>query len=217
MNQAISNETLVDRLMWRYAVKKFEATKKIPDKTWDALEQALVLTPSSFGLQPWKFIVITNAALKEKLFAHSGNQKQIVTCSHLVVCAAKKETGAKEIEEFINLTAATRNLDLQSLEPYKQSIMGSIVDGSMKNPVHSWAVHQIYIALGNLMTSAALLGVDTCPMEGFDAEAYDSILELPLQGLSATVLCTAGYRAPDDAFQNVKKVRFSRDLIIEHR
>lgn len=217
MSQSITPELILEKLRWRYAVKKFDSTKRIPDQTWDALEQALVLTPSSFGLQPWKFIVITEQSLKEKLRPLCWNQSQVADCSHLLVCTIRKNIGAKEVDKFIESFSSARSVELNSLEPYKQIINNYLSKESDAETINHWASRQVYIALGNFMTSAALLGIDTCPMEGFEPKEVDEILGLEKQNLHSIVLCPAGYRSPDDSFQHQKKVRFDRSLIIEHR
>lgn len=209
-------DALVSQLRWRYATKQFDATKKIPADTWAALEQALILTPSSFGLQPWKFIVVTNPAVKEALVAASWNQRQPVDCSHHVVFAAKTELGEVEIDRFLDSTVAARGGNREALAGYRGMMAGFAAKGVKEGWIGEWAKRQSYIALGNFMTCAATLGVDTCPMEGLVAEQYNQILGLEETGYSTVVACAAGYRAATDKYADLAKVRFPASEIIQH-
>src|SRR6185295_18822783 len=156
--------------------------RKISDQDWATIEQALLLTPSSGGLQPWKFIVVTDPAARANLLPASYGQPQITDASHLVVFAAKKNFSEADVDAFIRRTAATRGVPVESLAAYRDMLVGGIVK-SMDEPARdAWARNQAYIALGNLLTSAALLGIDACPMEGFDRTQYDEILGLKGEG-----------------------------------
>lgn len=217
MPTPISTQDLLSQLNWRYAVKKFDPTKKIPISIWQALEQTLVLTPSSFGLQPWKFIVINTPALRQELRAHSWNQSQITDASHLVVFAVKKDVDAVDVDHLINRIAQIRKIPESSLDGYK-NIMVNFVKNPDKNfDVNLWASRQVYIALGNFLTSAALLGVDACPMEGLDSGAYDQILGLGSDGSHTLCVAAAGYRADDDDAAHLAKVRFAQSDVIAYR
>lgn len=207
--------TLLNALNWRYATKAFDTTKKIPAETWKALEETLVLSPSSFGLQPWKFIVITDQSIKDQLVPHAWGQVQVSQCSHLVVLAAKTSVDEAYVDSFLKRTAELRHVPVDSLKGYRDIILGSI-NGPLKGNIPAWAKLQCYIALGNIMTSAALLGIDTCPMEGFVPAEFDKILGLEAKGLTAAVLCPAGYRAETDKYAHLAKVRFAVDQVIEH-
>src|SRR6185295_18702477 len=156
--------------------------RKISDQDWSTIEQALLLTPSSGGWQPCKFIVVTDPAVRAKLLPASYGQAQITDASHLVVFAAKKNFNEADVDAFIRHTAAVRGIPVESLAPYRDMLVGGIVK-SMDEPARdAWARNQAYIALGNLLTSAALLGIDACPMEGFDRTQYDEILGLKGEG-----------------------------------
>ena len=213
----ISGDNLVKQLQWRYAVKKFDPAKKISDENWAALENALILTPSSYGLQPWKFLVITNPALREKLTPASWNQKQVVDCSHYVVFLVKKTMTEKDIALFINATASTRNTPREKLSGYEKMMVSDLVYGARSKMIREWASHQVYIALGNLMTSAAMLGIDTCPMEGFEPEKYDETLGLKDTDYASLVCCAVGYRSSEDAYAKAAKVRYGRAHLFEYR
>lgn len=216
-SRILSAEALLAAHTWRYATKKFDAARKIPAGTWSALEKALVLSPSSYGLQPWKFVVVTDPALKARLRPASWNQAQVEDCSHHVVFLAKKELTEGDVDRFIARTAEVRGQPLESLEGYKGYMMGDLVKGPRAAVSAEWAARQAYIALGNFMTSAAVLGVDTCPMEGIDLAKYDAILGLEGSGYRTVVACPAGYRAADDKYASATKVRFLDSEVIDRR
>lgn len=209
--------SLLDALQWRYATKKFDPTKKISAADWTALEQALILTPSSYGLQPWKFVVVTDPALKARLRPVSWNQSQIEDCSHLVVFAAQEDVTEADVDRFIARIAEVRGVAPESLAGYKGFMMGDLVNGPRHAVIGEWAARQTYIALGNFMTSAAVLGIDTCPIEGLDPAKYDEILGLRGTGYRTLAACPAGYRAADDKYATTPKVRFAAQDIVDHR
>ena len=210
----IHREQLVDQLRWRYATQQFDPQRKISPEDWSALESALVLTPSSYGLQPWKFIVITDPAVREKLVAASWGQRQPADCSHLVVFTIKKDFGEPEIDAHMKRTAEVRNVPLESLRKYREKMVGRLVKGMDPAARNAWAERQVYIAVGTFLTGAALLGIDACPMEGFEPAKYDEILGLDKLGLSTVVVATAGYRTAADKDATLKKVRFPNDHVI---
>lgn len=213
--EPIKNEKLIEALNWRYAVKKFDNTKKIDEKTWNALEDSLVLTPSSYGLQPWKFLVLTDKSVMQKLTPVSWGQKQVEDCSHLVVFAVKEKMDEAHVQKFIDQTAKVRGIDAASLDGYKKMMIGDVVNGPRGQVSFEWAARQAYIALGNFMTACATLGVDTCPMEGIDPSKYDEILGLKGTGWKTVVACPAGYRSNDDKYASAKKVRFDNKDVIQ--
>jgi nitroreductase len=201
------------QLTWRYATKKFDPTKTIAPDTWTALEQALVLTPSSYGLQPWKFFVVTDSTKKAELPAHSWGQSQPKDCSHMVVFTIKANLGEADIDRYLARIAEVRRQSLESLAGFKRVMMGSLTDPPYD--IDDWAARQVYIALGQFMTAAAMLGVDTCPMEGIDPAKYDEVLGIAQQGYRTVVACAAGYRAADDKLAKVPKVRFKTDDVVQ--
>lgn len=211
----ITPESLISQLNWRYAVKKFDATKKIPANTWATLEDSLVLTPSSYGLQPWKFFVVENADTRKKLLPHSWGQQQVVDASHLLVFAMKKNISPADAERLIARTCEVRSLPASALDGYKNMMVGSLTR-STREQIDAWMSRQCFIALGQFMASCALLGVDACPMEGFVPEKYDEVLGLGELGYHSIVVATVGYRANDDAYASLKKVRYSKEELI-HR
>ncbi len=212
--RAIAPEVLLEQLQWRYAVKKFDPSRTIPEDIWQALAESLRLAPSSFGLQPWKFFVIRDRALREKLLPHSWNQPQVVEASHLVVLARKATLGEAEAEAYLADMAQTRGVPLEKLAGF-----GNMLKGFLAKPpldLGEWSTRQVYIALGQFMAAAALLGVDTCPMEGFIPDRYDEILGLPALGYRSVVVCSAGYRAADDPYATMPKVRFPADQVLAY-
>jgi nitroreductase len=211
---AISPDTVISQLRWRYATKKFDPAKKIPADLWAKLEQAVVLAPSSYGLQPWKFIVVTSPEVRKQLHPVSYNQPQIIDASHLVVFAAKNPPTPSDVELHVNRTAQVRGLKPEALEASKKMMLGSI-SRMTEADAFTWATRQCYIALGVFLSSAALFGVDACPMEGFSNGGYDEILGLKAKGLSAVVITTAGYRAADDPAAALTKSRFDVNDVIE--
>lgn len=208
-------EALIETLNWRYATKQFDPSKKIPAPVWTALEDALVLTPSSYGLQPWQFFVVMDPELKAALRPHSWNQPQVTDCSHLVVFATRNDIDEAYVDKFVARMADVRGISTESLGFYKDMMAADILNGPRSQWVDKWAARQVYIALGNFMTSAALLGVDTCPMEGMDPAKYDEILGLPEKGFHAVVACPAGYRAAEDKYASLPKVRFAKEELVQ--
>lgn len=214
---AISSDALIHQLEWRYATKQFDATRKLDPETWKALEEALVLTPSSYGLQPYKFIVVTDPALKAKLRPASWGQSQIEDASHLVVFAIKKAMGEAHIDRYVERIAEVRGVSAESLEGFRGFMVDKLVSGPQATTIDQWAARQAYIALGNFMTSAALLGVDTCPLEGLDPAAYDAILGLEAEGYATVCACAAGYRSEGDKYARLPKVRFPESELLQSR
>lgn len=213
----IAAPSLLDALHWRYATKLFDPARKIPADQWAALEQALVLTPSSYGLQPWKFIVVTDPALKAKLRPASWNQSQIEDCSHLVVFLAKEDITEGDLDRFIARTSEVRGVSPESLGGYRGYMLGDLVQGPRHMVIAEWAARQVYIALGQFMASAALLGIDTCPMEGIEPAKYDEILGLKGSGYRTLAACPAGYRSPADKYAGLPKVRYEAGDVIQQR
>lgn len=217
MLHGTSPESLITQLGWRYATRVFDPEAVIGEGTWSALEQALVLTPSSFGLQPWHFVVITDRALRERLMACSWGQRQVVDCSHFVVLCARRELGTVEIDRHLQRLVEVRGTPPEKLAALRQVMVKALVEGPMRPSINEWAIRQVYIALGNFMTAAAMLGVDTCPMEGFQPAEYDRILELDGTGFASAVACAAGYRSAGDRYATLPKVRFPLNEVVERR
>lgn len=214
---SLPSSQLVSALNWRYAVKKFDAERRIDSGIWADLEKSLVLTPSSLGLQPWKFIVISDPSLRGALSAASFGQKQPVECSHFVVFAVRRGLDESDVERHVRRTAAVRGVTPESLDKFRSMIAGFIGRARDQGRLDQWQEHQVYIALGQFMAAAALVGIDTCPMEGIEPAKYDSILGLEGSGYATVVACAAGYRSADDKYAEVPKVRFAAEDVIVRR
>lgn len=213
MNAALTPAQLLASLEWRYATKAFD-TRKLPDTTWAALEESLRLAPSSYGLQPWKFIVVNDPALRAKLRPVSWNQSQVTDASHLVVFARRTEVTETDVNEFFNQMVSERGADATKLEPYRQMMLGGVVKGKDAAAQKDWAARQVYIALGQLMGAAAAMAIDTCPLEGIDPDAYTEILGLKGTGYEVVVACAVGYRSSEDKYAGMKKIRFPAARVI---
>ena len=212
----IPTDSLINQLQWRYATKAFDPAKKIAAAEWAVLEQALILSPSSYGMQPYKFLVITDSTTREKLVPASWNQRQPADCSHYVVFAVRTANTEAEVDEYMARIAEVRGGSADALGGFKKILVADVVDGERGKMATEWAARQAYIALGNFMTAAALVGIDTCPMEGFVPPQYDEILGLREKGLTAAVACAAGYRSADDKYATLPKVRFPASKLIVH-
>ena len=209
-----TNAQIEQQLHWRYATKRFDPSKKISQQDWHTLEESLRLSPSSFGLQPWKFIVVKNPELRKQLQPNSWNQPQIVEASHLVVIAAKKEVTHANVDDYLALISATRNVPVAALQEYG-SMMKTFLDGlAAQGASESWTTRQAYLALGVLLSTAAALKIDTCPLEGINPVAYDEVLHLNQSGYSTKVACALGYRSANDAAASYTKVRYPRERMI---
>lgn len=214
--QHLDPQALLDHLNWRYAVKAFDPSKKIAPELWESLETALQLTPSSYGMQPWKFVVVTSDAVKAELKAASWNQKQVSDCSHYVVFTHHPDVLESDVDRFLDALSQTRGVPRENLAGYRKVILADL-QGPRKPFLAEWTARQCYIALGNFMTAAALVGVDTCPLEGLDPKKYDSILGLDKTRFRTVVACAAGYRSEQDRFARERKIRYDKQSIFDHR
>jgi nitroreductase len=212
----MSPDDLLDSLKFRYATKQFDATRKIPEAEWAALEQSLVLTPSSFGLQPWKFIVVNDPELRDRLRKRSWNQSQVTDASHFVVFTTRTDLTEDDVDRFFTILAAAQGREVETLAGYRNVVV-SFASAMTQESRHAWNVRQAYIALGQFMTVAAMLGIDTCPMEGIEPAGFDEELGLTGTGYAASVACAVGYRSPEDKSAETPKARFPHTEVIEHR
>lgn len=212
---SLTPDQVLAALRWRYATKQFDASRRIPEATWDAIEESLVLTPSSFGLQPWKFHVVLNPGLRAKLLAESWNQPQVTDASHFLVMTARTDLNAADIDAWISRMSEVQQQGPEAAAPLKGMIAGFAERMSAEDR-HAWNVRQVYIALGQLMTTAATLGIDACPMEGISASGYDRALGLEGSGYATVVACALGYRSADDKYAEMPKARFERTQVIHH-
>ena len=203
-------------LNWRYATKQFDASRSISEVDWDIIEQSLVLTPSSFGLQPWKFLVVKDPAIRAELQPESWGQSQVTEASHFIVLAARTDLTAADIDAWVTRMAEVQGKTMDAVAPLRGMIAG-FAEVKSTEERHQWNIRQVYIALGQLMTAAALLDIDTCPMEGISATSYDRILGLERSGYATVVACALGYRAASDKYATTPKARFDRTRVIEYR
>lgn len=212
----MNHDYVLKQLSWRYAVKKFDSTKKINDKDWAILEESLRLSPSSYGLQPWKFIVVHNRDILKQLTSLSWGQPQIEDCSHYVILATKIKLDEELIDKHIHKTAQVRDMDPKLLTGLKKVMIGDLLNGPRSETIYHWAQRQAYIAMGFIMETAAMLHIDTCPMEGLDPKGYDKVLGLENSGYGTVAGVACGYRHADDKYQHVKKVRFDKDDVFTY-
>ncbi len=198
--------TFIESQNWRYATKKFDASKKISEADLDQLKEAIRLSTSSYGLQPYKIIVVENADLRAQIQTAAWGQSQIVDASHLLIFANQINFGDTEIEAYAKNTALTRGLTLESVTGFAD-FMKSKISTLPEDVKNIWSAKQTYLALGNLLNAAAHLKIDATPMEGFVPEKVNAILGLNELSLNACLIATIGYRHEEDALQYLKKVR----------
>ena len=196
----------IKQLEWRYATKKFDASKKLSVAKLDVVKQAFNLTATSFGLQTIKLLVIENVAIREALVPHSYFQKQVLEASHLLVICIQKDVIQNDVEAYYNNIQDIRQTSNDILNPYKEDLIKTMA-GMTVDERQQWSTNQAYIALGNLMTVCAMEDIDSCPMEGFVPTKYDEVLNLAEKGLKSVLLLPIGHRANDDVFADFKKVR----------
>ena len=206
--------TLIDNLEWRYATKKFDASKKVSAQHIELLKRAIQLAPSSYGLQLYTVLIIEDSIIKEQLKAVSYGQSQITDASHLFVFCNYTDATPEAIDDFIKHTAETRNLDLERLNGYGDFIKSKLAEKPQEEKT-SWLKSQTYLALGNLLNACAELKIDACPMEGFESEGYNQVLGLNKKGLNASVIAPVGYRHKDDYTNSLPKVRKSMEQLFD--
>jgi len=205
--------SIIDDLNWRYACKEFDSTKKLTDEQFNNLLEALRLTPSSFGMQPWKFVVVEDIKLREELVAASWNQNQVKDASHLIVLCAPIKMDEEFVDRYIKSTADARGQEISELKGFKDMLMKLIV-GKDPESYMKWARNQIYIALGNLMTVCANMRIDCCPMEGFQPKKFDEILGLEAKGLTTVLVAPVGFRSESDKYTKLAKSRFDQSEVV---
>ena len=212
----INPQEYIDRLNWRYACKKFDASRQIPSDTWDALEEALRLSPSSVGLQPWHFIVVDSPEIRARLREISWDQPQVTDASRYVVLCSRRDVDDSDVDSLLDLMRETRGVSEEQLKG-TETFMRGYVHGM--NPAHkdSWIEAQVHIAVGFLASAAASFHVDSCIIGGMNRIACDEILGLTGGRYRSVVGVALGYRSPEDAYAQDAKVRFSKEQVIEHR
>ncbi len=207
---------IIEELNWRYATKKFDPTKKISAEDLETIIESLRLVPSSYGLQPLKYLFIGDSALRQELKEKSFNQSQITDASHLLVICSLKEISEEFIDKHVENMAQIRSVPKESISGFGNYMKKEILPMEIEK-VTEWNAKQAYIALGQLLNTCASLQIDATPMEGFQKEAYDEILNLKKQGLQSVLVCPMGYRSEEDSNQFLKKVRRSKESLFEFR
>jgi len=206
---------ILENSIWRYATKKFDGSKKISDKDLELLLEATRLSASSYGLQPYHIFVVTDPDIKEKLRPVSWGQSQITDASHIVVFANVTNFGEELIDNHLQNVSATRNIPSERLKSYGNFMKSKLLELPLETK-SIWTSKQTYIAFSNMMLAAAELKIDTCPMEGFEAEAYNQILGLEEKNLNASVVLAVGYRSNEDETQHYAKVRKTKEELFTH-
>ena len=206
---------IINKLEWRYACKKFDVSKKLSEDKLTLLKEVFNLTATSYGLQPLKMLVIANADIKEQLVPISMDQTQVRDASHVLVVCREAGVTSEYIIEHFNRIEATRKTPRDILDPFQEFLLTSFSEKTPED-IKLWMEKQAYLALGNLLTACALEEIDACPMEGFEPAKYDELLQLEAMGLSSVLVLPVGYRAEDDFFSGLKKVRRGvNEVIIE--
>lgn len=213
----MNHSDITQALNWRYATKRFDSAKKIPAADWEVLQKSLVMAPSSYGLQPWKFLIVQNPEIRVQLKAQSWNQSQVTDCSHYVVLTTKSTMTVDDIDRYIRRIVEVRGVAVESLEGFKKGMVGDLVNGARSQVIPGWSQRQAYIAMGFVLETAALLKIDACPMEGLDASAYDRILGLEGSSFRTVAAVALGYRHAEDPLATFKKVRFADEHVVEFR
>jgi nitroreductase len=200
----------IENLHWRYATKNFNPEKKVSKDNLETLLEAIRLSASSYGLQPYEVMVIEDLEVRAKLKPLAFDQPQITDASCLLVFAYNTNVDEHYVDEFIKNNSETRNQPAEEFQDLKEMIQNSVLTFT-EEAKHNWASRQVYIALGNLLSAAADLKIDVCPMEGFNATEFDEFLDLKSKNLKSVTLATVGYRSEADQLKDAKKVRKSKD------
>jgi len=204
-------KNIVESLNWRYATKKFDVNKKIDKETLAGLLEILRLSPSSYGIQPWKFIIVKNKEILEKIKEIAYGQTQITEASEIIIFANKKNIDDSLVDDYMNFVAKEKNIDVSKLDGFSSMIKGSFKGRSIEN-LRGWAACQTYLAAGNLLTACAVSSIDACPMEGFDRNKLDLLLGLDSLNLESKMIVAMGYRADDDA--DASKKNFQKKMFL---
>lgn len=213
MTGSVDGESILNALLWRYATKQFDPARKIHSSDWTVLEQSLIMAPSSYGLQPWKAIVVRSEGLKQQLPPAAWGQTQPAECSHFVVFAARRHVDRDYVISVIQRMADVRGIAVETLDGLRDAILSKTTGMTDHLP---WTARQCYIALGFLLQSAALLKIDACPMEGIIPAKVDELLGLTGTDYTAVVACALGYRSATDTYAAAKKVRLETSAAVHH-
>jgi len=210
-----ATQALTQAMNWRYAVRQF-SDEQVSDVELDQLLESVRQSPSAYGLQPYQLIVVASRDIRNRLLEHAYGQQKVVDCSHLLVLAAHRDIGDDLVDRYISLASAARGVTESELAGYRDGVKAALAAQSLEQRAET-AHRQAFIALGTLTTSAALLGIDCCPMSGFDPAGFDAVLGLEKFGLTASVICAIGRRHPDDASALYPRVRVPREQLISVR
>ena len=205
----------IKKLEWRYAVKKFDSDRYLSKEQVEKLKKAFNLTATSYGLQPIKMVVLRNKELQAALVPHSYHQPQVGQASDVLVFGIEKNINSAYITQYFERVKQIRGTSEKILTPFKEFLVKSF-SGKEEEEINQWATNQAYLAMGNLLTICALEEIDACPMEGFVPSAYDELLQLDAMGLASVLVMPVGFRAKDDVFSELKKVRKDLDETVIH-
>lgn len=205
---------IINSLNWRYATKSFDTSKKVSQADLDEIVEAFRLTPSSFGLEPWKLIIIENDELKNKLVEYSYNQKQVGECSHLLVFTAVKNIDDDYIDAHLDNNSSITWATREQLVSY-ENVMKSYFSAMDESSKEKWAREQVYLALWNIMNTLAQKWIDSCAIGWFNPKKYDEVLWLSEKWLESVVVLPIWYRSENDKYANKPKVRFSKETVVE--
>ena len=206
---------VIEQLQWRYATKKFDETLLLSEEKISILKKAFNLTATSYGLQPVKLVVLSNKEIQGQLVQHTMNQRQVAQASHVLIFCIEKQIDQAYIASYFNRVQGIRQTPDRVLQPFKQFLINDF-EKLNQNQIELWAIKQAYLTMGNLLTVCAVEHIDACPMEGFDPEQYDQLLELNKQNLKSVLVMPIGHRSSDDTFAALKKVRKDlKDSVVE--
>ena len=208
------NNKIIEDLNWRYATKKFNPEMKISTGDFDTICESLRLVPSSYGLQPVKYIVVNDKSMREKLLPLAYNQPQITDASHLIVICSYRNISPNMVGEHLSLMSETRNIPLEDLSKFGENMDASFAKLSAEE-LCEWTAKQAYISLGHIMHTCANLRIDATPMEGFNKKSFDEALDLTSKNLQSVLLLAVGYRSSEDNLARLAKVRKSTEDLFE--
>ncbi len=204
---------VLERLKWRYATKKFDASKRLSEEKLSILKESFNLTATSYGLQPLKMVILSNPDLKKLLVPITMDQAQVENASHVLVICTETKIDSDYIKDHFNLVVKIRSTPREILSSFEEYLVSSFSD-KQTDELNIWSTNQAYLALGNLLTVCAIEKIDACPIEGFDPGKYDELLQLNEKGLQSVIVLAVGYRAEDDMFSGFDKVRRGVDEVI---
>ncbi len=197
---------VLSSLNWRYATKKFDTEKQVKDDKINLLKNAFNLTATSYGLQPVKMLIVKNKDLQEKMMPACFNQEQVNTASHILILGIPGTIDEQFVRNYFDLVKSIRQTPDAVLKPFQDFLVDDFKKSTTEK-IERWATNQVYLALGNLLTVCAIESIDSCPMEGFNPEILSEVLSLKDYDLKPKLLLPIGYRADDDAFSQMAKVR----------